>query len=323
MIKKKQETFYDLGDLRWQSLYTDAEKGSVCPDLPLPIAESNDYQKHRRLSTRMRAYFNYATLRTAPYVPDIPHAFVLFDNDGYLIKLTGHADFIESLKNLGICKGSVWRLEQIGPNAITAGLNMHQKFFSSGASNYSQALQDLSIYYSPFHAATNAVLAQPAVFGGAALIVPTVCDNPSNAILLFHVAESIEYSLVKGIQFYSFHESMGYGMLILDVNPYNGNVFTFYHSENLFDILGIPPMDIAFRHRNISLTRCQKQKLWAIITGRQCVRRTTSGFEHPGPLCSMYSLNRAELPASASDQRRFAALYNTEKDQRLYFQENR
>ncbi len=272
MMMEKKETFYDLGDSRWQSLYTDAEKSGICPDLPLPAAESDDYQKHRRLSTRMRAYFNYATLRTAPYVPDIPHAFVLFDNDGYLIKLTGNADFIESLKNLGICKGSLWHLEEIGPNAITAGLNMQQKFFSTGSGNYSQSLQDFAIYYSPFHAATNAALAQPAVFGGAALIVPASCDNPSSHILLFHVAESIEYSLVKGIQFYSFHESMGYGMLILDVNPYNGNVFTFYHSENLFDILGIPPMDIAFRPPEYFIDPLPKnKKLWAIITGRQCV----------------------------------------------------
>jgi len=104
-------------------------------------------------SLRLRKYFQRNIRYITTSIGTCHSAFLLFHEDsGCIIDIiTNNATIKDAFKNDGIKIGTIWTLDNVGPNAVTVGFRENSPMISNGKDNYSQKLQKYSLAFSPLH----------------------------------------------------------------------------------------------------------------------------------------------------------------------------
>lgn len=239
--ERGMDSFAQLLDAYWKQ----ATECGIAPDAAIPYADEEVYREHRTGNLRMYAYMNRISYLVRPYMRDVSYALALFDSDGCLLKLIGTEALLDRLREDGIEKGAIWKCETIGPNAVTVGLQERTSIASGGAQNYHKTLWNYGLYFSPVTLQESLEASQEVLYGGVALISPEPQLRMERLAMAVSMANHIILIWAQSKQLYSLlYESIGYALMTCNINMYNQKAVTFYHSQNIFEVLGVPEADI-------------------------------------------------------------------------------
>lgn len=174
----------------------------------------------------------------------------LFDPEGVLLKQYGEKKVLENVRACGIDEGTIWSLDEIGPNAVSVGLAESRPLYSVGKENYCSLLRDFAIYFSPVIIHDMHEPHKQSLLGGIALILPTALHNLDYMLAAFSVSTSLNlhiYTWDMLHKSYQASEGAGQALLFFDINNMNEKTYLAYHSENVGQLLGIPPEELYYR----------------------------------------------------------------------------
>ncbi len=121
----------------------------------------------------------------------------LFDKEGCLLNLFGGAAIRVRLEQNGIGTGSIWRMDTIGPNAVTVGLCEKKALHSIRTENFHPHLWSQSLYFTPIQMNDYYNPSKKLDFGGIAICVPETEERGEYAML----AHAIAYETIMNMHF--------------------------------------------------------------------------------------------------------------------------
>lgn len=179
-----------------------------------------------------------------------PILLALFAPDGVLLKQYGGKTVVQSFRDYGIARGTLWSLDKIGPNAVSVGLAESKPLYSVGKENYCSLLQEYAIYFSPVIIHDKHEPDKQDLLGGIALIVPAALHNMDYMLTTFSVSTSLNlhiYTLDMLHKSYQVSEGAGQALLFFDINNENGKIYLAHHSQNVAQLLGIQIQELYYR----------------------------------------------------------------------------
>lgn len=236
----------------------------------LPAADPEQVKDYR--SRRMFFYWKRLTSLTLEYFSTSKAVFGIFDKHGNFIDANGYEDALPVFLDTGLVPGTLWTLETVGPNAVTAGLAGKQALKTIGTDNYNQALQNYAVSFVPVIINRDAPPFDTLDLGGIAMFTPLEQSNTNNLSLL----NSLAHDLVLNIQFATvsniLYEKIGDGVLTMDVALHDMPTIT-YCGKTTFEILEQPAEEIRFNPVSDLIDPLPENKeFWDIIKHRRRVK---------------------------------------------------
>ena len=256
----------------YSAYWKDAQKLFDSPPSKIPSTDAQLFQKHRSENIRLFAYSTYVI---SEFLDNYPEGFcyALFDADGCLFRLLGSETMLQALADDGITAKTSWKLENIGPNAVTVGLAAGCQMSTVGMENYALPLQKYALYFAPVTLQNDYPPHALIENGGIAIFVPAEQHRPEYSLLAFSLANNIMVNIHFLLRNSQAHDAKGLGVLFLDISFASRKVTINHYNQKLFEILDIPPCDIAFRPVEVLFDPPPKnQDFWSIIQKRKYLR---------------------------------------------------
>lgn len=243
---------------------------------PTRVSEA-DFQTYKKQNIRIYGYTNRLMTQLSKYMSLSPAVFALFSADGCLLKLYGNPDRMAAVQLDGIAKGTLWSLDCCGGNAVTIGLTSQKATSTVGGQNEHPVLQKYAIYFEPISVIDELYgTGGSRLYGGIAALVPVDRSHPDYQLTVFSIANDLVLHISSGDSYYQMFESITEAFLAFDVNLKSGRVTTLYHSNTVFDVLNIDPVDIYFQPaENLFDPLPDNKELWTVIReGRSLQSKT-------------------------------------------------
>lgn len=235
----------------------------------LPASRPEELEHYR--STRIFFYWQRLTHITLEYFSTSKAIFGIFDKHGNLVELNGCEDSLPVFAERGFSPGTVWTLDTVGPNAVTAGLAGGQAMKTVGEDNYNTFLKQYAVSFVPIVINRDAPPYDILDLGGIALFTPLEKSNTNNLALL----NSMAHDLVLNIQFATvsniLYERVGDGVLCMDICFHDTPTIT-YCGKTTFEILELPEEEVRFKPVSDLIDPLpQNKEFWDIIKNQRRV----------------------------------------------------
>ena len=263
----------------------------------LPQVTPDSYREHMRKNTWNYKYLHRnlsSVLHVSP--TDRPLCLAYFDEDGVLLNLYGNETLKKQLSDIGLIPGSYWRLQEIGHNAVTDGLQTLSQTASEGVENEFPPLQDFALYFSPillkFLSQPVSYDTPPRNFGGIAVIVPTRYVSPNFQFLANSIAHDTVMTLHFNQHAIRLYEQVGSGLLIIDNSMNSGEATITYANQTLFHALDIPEENVFFTPLDEFLPKKNNTDFWRFVKKQEDIPETpiTLSLKGKSVFCSMHCI---------------------------------
>lgn len=237
-------------------------------------ADSDTISAHRRRLARLYTFLQRYLSKTMTYSHKSIFALGLFSDDGILLDLFATEEYIlDLLHKNGIRATSIWK--NIGCNAVSEGLSTWTNTSSVGEENEHPILKKYALYFSPIQMLSVYEPYEKTEQCGIAIIIPK--ESAWNDYLT--MAVGIAHDMMITIQFNNiatmYYERSGKGLLSIDnmMNP-SGEPLATYYNQELFDVLGIAPIDIYYRSAELLIDPLPaNEELWDIVTHHRTIQK--------------------------------------------------
>lgn len=250
-----------------------AEANNLDPALStFPIAYEKQFREHQNKDLRFEAFLRRYINLIMDTVEKSPTAFIVFDKSGYLLDIYGREEALAALRANGIVEGMIWQMEELGPNAVSVGLIENQTLSSVGEENYNNLLKKYAIYFSPVVLEDIAFPFATIEYGGIAIITPVEQQNPDYLMTISAITHDLTLNLHFSQTANMLYEKTGQGILSVDVKLHQGIVTTTYCNNTVFEMFGLPPVDIYFKPIDIFIDPLPNNPdFWSIIKDQRRV----------------------------------------------------
>lgn len=230
-----------------------------------PVVDEEIFRAHYRENIRTYAYAERLSARITQAVEEFAGVIALFDKDGYLLGLWGHEKAVTALEADGIKARTIWELNELGPNAVTAGLAESTPLYSIEEENYNKVLKKYAIYFSPL-ILKNDQASSAEKYGGIALFLPVPKQNPDYMILVSSIANDLILNVHFAQMTNRIFEQYSEGVLIIDTVRNNKRNIVTHCSATIFEIFETTPIDIEFMPADTLIDPLPKnQRFWSIV----------------------------------------------------------
>lgn len=224
-------------------------------DLPWKFTELprvNEKVLRARIKKHVNIYAQTVRImvQLAEFTQQSPILLAVFDPDGVLLKQYGEEAVVRNFRACGIDRGTIWSMDKIGPNAVSVGLAESKPLYSVGKENYCNLLQDCAVYFSPVIIHDKDEPDKQSLLGGIALILPASLHNLDYVMAAFSVSTNLNlhiYTWDMLHKSYQASEGAGQALFFFDINNENVKTYMAHHSNNVGQVLEIPPQELYYR----------------------------------------------------------------------------
>ena len=228
------------------SLWEQAQSAGADPFITsFPKDTGHTLRDRKHQSVMIYAYISrvmYQTLRYYQASPDI--GFAIFDGEAVLLKLFGSEQFMSFARDHGIEPMTIWDMEHLGPNAVSAGLMSKDSVSMAGDENYCRLLTDTAIYFSPVVAPDSG---SSVVDGGIAVIVPYAARRPELLGTAALIANDANIHMYMADSLHHMYEYEPRGLFIIDKSWKSGKFSITYYNNTVRSLFHLEDRDLAFR----------------------------------------------------------------------------
>lgn len=162
-----------LDNTLFERYHLRAQEAGLSQDELFPVMKNSEFEAGLYISHRLMAYLKRNLKTIMRDAGNSSLTFLLIGYNGEVQEIYGsNTSFIDKLAASGIKRRSIFDEKLHGPNAITIGLKEKKPFFSVGTANFSHALQDYAIYFSPVVIRSIRENGNMVKFGGLAAFLP-------------------------------------------------------------------------------------------------------------------------------------------------------
>lgn len=191
--------------------------------------------------------------------------FLLFSNEGVLLRVYGGGDTKDWLHRVGVKAGTRWSEDSIGTNIFSCGLRAKKAITMPGCFNYSRFLLEGEYCYAPL------CLTEGNVFASIVVALPAEKSGDLFKTVAVTVARSIvlDMFMFQSVEmFTSSDEDYGSVFLRLDEGKYKVALIT----DQVFPILGVKKQDTYHLSLDdIVLPLPENRDFWNIISEKRIV----------------------------------------------------
>ncbi len=199
----------------------------------LPVVTEGELINRRNRLRQVRAYTTHVFRNISAQLQEMDCAFALFDTDGCMLQLKCTDSVRTRLEEMGIRRGTLWRLEDVGINAVTVGLKEKTPLRSAGEENEAPFLRETAIYYAPL-----LVRNGEEEYGGIAFLVPAGKADEAYMMTVISMAVSLAIRINIAWETCDIYERDERGIVQLDINEKTGQVYINQHNRRFFDMIG-------------------------------------------------------------------------------------
>ncbi len=231
-----------------------------------PRVEDTITEQHRRQLARLYTFLHRYLAKTMTYAHTSVYALGLFSADGILLDLFANEEYIlDRLHKNGIFASSQWK--DSGYNAVAEGLEKWKSVSSVGEENEHPILKNYAIYFSPISMLSVYEPYEQMEHCGLAIIIPKEYAWDDYLTMIIGIAHDMMITLQFNNIATMYYERSGKGLLSIDnMMSRNGEALATYYNQELFDLLGVSPIDIYYRPADLLIDPLPANKeLWDIV----------------------------------------------------------
>lgn len=239
-----------------------------------PRVEDNVIEQHRRKLARLYAFLHRYLAKTMTYAHTSVYALGLFSSDGILLDLFANEEYIlDRLHRNGIFASSIWA--DSGANAVTEGLENWISVRSVGEENEHPILKKYAIYFSTISMLSVYEPYEQMEHCGLAIIVPKEYAWEEYLTMVIGIAHDMMITLQFNSIATMYYERSGKGLLSIDnMMSRHGEALATYYNQELFDLLGVPPIDMYYRPADLLIDPLPANKeLWDIVEHHRTIHK--------------------------------------------------
>lgn len=239
-----------------------------------PRTDEKTIEQHRRKLARLYTFLHRYLSKTMTYAHTSVYALGLFSSDGVLLDLFANEEYIlEQLHQNGIYASSVWTGS--GSNAVTNGLRDWTSVSSVGEENEHPALKKYAIYFSPISMLSVYEPYEQMEHCGLAIIIPAQYAWDDYLTMIVGIAHDMMITLQFNNIATMYYERSGKGLLSIDnMMSRHGEALATYYNQELFDLLGVPPIDMYYRSAELLIDPLPANKeLWDIVEHHRTIHK--------------------------------------------------
>lgn len=239
-----------------------------------PRVEDNVIEQHRRKLARLYTFLHRYLAKTMTYAHTSVYALGLFSSDGILLDLFANEEYIlDRLHQNGIFASSMWT--DSGKNAVTEGLENWISVRSVGEENEHPVLKKYAIYFSTISMLSIYEPYEQMEHCGLAIIVPKKHAWEEYLTMVIGIAHDMMITLQFNNIATMYYERSGKGLLSIDnMMSRHGEALATYYNQELFDLLGVPPIDMYYRPADLLIDPLPANKeLWDIVEHHRTIHR--------------------------------------------------
>lgn len=239
-----------------------------------PRVEDNVTEQHRRKLARLYIFLHRYLAKTMTYAHTSVYALGLFSSDGILLDLFANEEYIlDRLHQNGIFASSMWA--DSGANAVTKGLENWISVCSIGEENEHPVLKKYGIYFSAINMLSIYEPYEQMEHCGLAIIVPKEYAWEEYLTMIIGIAHDMMITLQFNNIATMYYERSGKGLLSIDnMMSRHGEALATYYNQELFDLLGVPPIDMYYRPADLLIDSLPANKeLWDIVEHHRTIHK--------------------------------------------------
>ena len=253
--------------------YHDAAKKSCVDSTLVEFNRVNEvrYDTYMRNDIRLYTYMKRLIDIILPHTDDIQIAFALFNGDGCLLKILGKDKALNDMQLSPAMEGTIWSMDEIGPNAVTIGLAENLTLYSSGKENYNDKLKKYAIYFSPvtLHAYFDSPMEN---HGGIAVIKPVKLHYPEQLTLAATISNDLTMNLHASKLTNKLYAHYNEGLMMFDTAMQNGRVIITYCNQQIFDIFQTYSRELYLTPADSFIAPLpENREFWSIIRQHKAV----------------------------------------------------
>lgn len=238
--EKTAEVIQSMTQYCRQILDPEVQSFQICPEEDIASVKKN--------SVTTFAYSNRVVRGCMASVHNPLFGAAVFDQFGWLIRLYGTDEFKEWAARHGIVQFSNWLKESAGVNAVSVGMTCSSSVEMFGRENYCSLLYGTAIYFTPYILDLGQSFDRESchTLGGVAIITP-LDEKPGEYLFTTEaIAKEVTLHLHMVQCFEEFFNTETAGHITIDYDLVTSVPHTLYHSNNIFNILGIGHRNLHF-----------------------------------------------------------------------------
>ncbi|MBR6114175.1 MAG: sigma 54-interacting transcriptional regulator [Oscillospiraceae bacterium] len=239
----------------------------ICPEEEIPSV--------KKKSVTTYAYSNRVIRDSMASVHNPMLGAAVFDQNGWLIRLYGRAEFREWAARRGIVPFSNWLEDSAGVNAVSVGMACKASVEMFGGENYCSLLRDTAIYFTPYILDLGQTFDREdyRTLGGVAIITP-LGDGPEDYLFTTEaIAKEVALHLHMVQCFEEFFNTETEGHISIDFDLATSVPHLLYHSNNIYKILGIGERNLHFEPVGTVFDPLPKNReFWRIVNEGMAVQ---------------------------------------------------
>lgn len=251
-----------------------------------PRVDEKSIEAPRRKLARLYTFLHRYLSKTMTYAHNSVYALGLFSSDGVLLDLFANEEYIlEQLHLNGIYASTIWT--ESGSNAVTEGLKNWTSVSSVGEENEHPALKKYAIYFSPISMLSVYEPYEQMEHCGLAIIIPAQYAWEDYLTMIIGIAHDMMITLQFNNIATMYYERSGKGLLSIDnMMSRHGEALATYYNQELFDLLGVPAIDMYYRPADLLIDPLPANKeLWDIVEHHKTIHKqpltvTCHGKDH-------------------------------------------
>ncbi len=267
-----------------------------------PRVEENITEQYRRKLARLYTFLHRYLAKTMTYAHTSVYALGLFSADGILLDLFANEEYVlDQLHKNGIYASSDWK--ESGYNAVSEGLRDWKSVSTVGDENEHPILKNYAVYFSPISMLSVYEPYEPMEQCGLAIIIPKEHAWKDYLTMILTIAHDMMITLQFNNIATMYYERSGKGILSIDnIMSRNGEALATYYNQELFDLLGIPAMDIYYRPADLLIDPLPANKeLWDIVEHHRTIYKqpitVTCHGKEVSLIATTDAFNQPSLPA--------------------------
>lgn len=267
-----------------------------------PRVDNSITEQHRRKLARLYTFLHRYLAKTMTYAHTSVYALGLFSSDGILLDLFANEEYIlDQLHKNGIYASSLWT--DSGYNAVGEGLKLWKSVCSVGNENELPVLKNYAIYFSPISMLSVYEPYEQMERCGLAIIIPKEYAWDDYLTMIVGIAHDMMITLQFNNIATMYYERSGKGLLSIDnIMSRHGEALATYYNQELFDLLGVPPIDMYYRPADLLIDPLPANKeLWDIVEHHRTIYKqpltVTCHGKDVNLIVSTDAFNQPSLPA--------------------------